>query len=111
MGVGLKLAFQNMDCVNILSTYDIAYCTLIGSECIISTANKEKLYTGWNLKSLECFLCDEKFCRINHSTIVNIDQVKKYHYGLQPIIEMNDGIKFYISRRKKSTFISKISDF
>jgi len=44
------------------------------------------------------------FCRIHHSTIVNVNYVKKYYKGRGGYIQMQDGTAIEISARKKNDF-------
>lgn len=103
-----KIAFQSNHQIHFLNKSDIQYCIIEKNNCHIFTGSRKKLTILKNLKNIEFLLCDDKFCRINHSTIVNLDQMKNLNEEFDPYVVMTDGTKFQISRRKKSLLMSRL---
>ena len=61
-----------------------------------------------SLKEFEDELPQHLFCRIHHSTIINMKFVKKYFKGRGGYVQMEDGTSLEISARKKNNFFDKL---
>lgn len=86
---------------------NIMYLHAEGSYTYFHMADKRKLLVSKNLKEFEEMLPDANFCRIHHSSIINVDYVKKYFKGRGGEVEMEDGEVILISSRKKADFFSR----
>lgn len=87
------------------SPENILYLQAKGAYTEIMFKNKQKLLVTRNLKSFEEILQETSFCRIHHSTVINIHYVKKYFKGNGGYVQMEDGETFEISIRRKSFFL------
>ncbi|MEZ4911413.1 MAG: LytTR family DNA-binding domain-containing protein [Saprospiraceae bacterium] len=105
-----KIAFNSNDQIHFLNKSDIHYCIIDKNYCHIFTSSRKKITILKNLKNIEFLLCNDKFCRINHSTIVNLDEVKNLMDYFDPFVVMSDGSKFQVSRRKKSFLDTRIEN-
>ncbi|MCU0335456.1 MAG: LytTR family DNA-binding domain-containing protein [Chitinophagaceae bacterium] len=85
----------------------IMYLHAEGSYTYFYMADRRKLLVSKNLKEFEDMLPEPTFCRIHHSSIININFVKKYYKGRGGEVEMEDGETILISTRKKSEFFSR----
>ncbi|MBL7831937.1 MAG: response regulator transcription factor [Saprospiraceae bacterium] len=68
-----------------------------------------KILSSRTLKEYEEILPQESFFRCHHSFIVNFRYIKKYIKGEGGEIELSNGLKIAVSRRKKQEFIDWIS--
>ena len=85
----------------------IMYLNAEGSYTTIHLAPNRKVMVSKILKEFEDMLPEEDFCRIHHSSIININYVKKFFKGRGGEVEMQDGEIMLISTRKKSDFLSR----
>ena len=56
----------------------------------------------------EDMLVKQNFCRVHHSHIINLAQMKRYIKTDGGYAEMSDGSKVEISRRKKDDFVAML---
>ena len=101
-----KIALPVMDGYCFESLDSIMYLQSKGAYTDISFKNNPKLLVTRNLKNFEEILPETDFCRIHHSTIINIHYVKKYYKGAGGYVQMEDGETFEISTRRKNLFLS-----
>lgn len=87
---------------------DILYCAAERSYTRFKFMNGEQLLVTGNLKEFEDVLPDHQFCRVHDSFLINLDHVKKYHYGKGGYVEMADGQSIDVSSRKRTAFLSKL---
>lgn len=72
--------------------------------------NKTKLVSSRTLGYYEELLPADKFCRIHHSHIVNIDCVEKYiKGGVGGAVVMSDGMELAVSQRKKDDVMRSLN--
>jgi len=88
---------------------NITHLTAEGSYTVVFVKGKKKQVISKNLKEYEDILPKEKFCRIHHSHIININCVKKYYAGHGSYVEMDDGTTIEVSVRKKGDFLEKFN--
>ena len=58
-----------------------------------------------NQSKFEEMLDEERFYRVHRSNIINLKYIDKYVKGEGGYVEMSDGSKAEVSRRKKSDFM------
>ena len=83
---------------------NIMYLVAEGSYTFVFIKGKTKELVSKNLKEMEQILPPNIFCRVHHSSIINMSFVKKYYKGRGGYVEMEDGETFDISVRKKEVF-------
>ncbi|QLG44383.1 LytR/AlgR family response regulator transcription factor [Costertonia aggregata] len=87
---------------------DIIYCEADSSYTTLFLTNKKKITVSKTLKEFENILPETDFCRIHHSTLVNMAHVVKYIKGEGGyVIISNDG-HLNVSRRKKEHFLEML---
>ena len=87
---------------------DILYCTAERSYTRFTFVNGKQLLVTGNLKEFEGLLPEDNFCRVHDSYLINLDHVKKYHYGKGGYVEMADGVPIDVSSRKRAAFLAKL---
>ena len=87
---------------------DILYCTAERAYTRFTFVNNKHLLVSGNLKEFESLLPEENFCRVHDSYLINLDHVKKYHYGKGGYVEMADGVPIDVSSRKRAAFLAKL---
>ena len=86
---------------------DIMYVQSEGSYSNIYLQKDQKLTVSKNLKELESTLPKDIFVRIHHSILLNLIYVDIYHHDSTQEIELTNGVKLPLSRRKKSSFLNR----
>ncbi|QEC40553.1 LytR/AlgR family response regulator transcription factor [Pseudobacter ginsenosidimutans] len=87
---------------------DILYCTAERAYTRFTFVNSKQLLVSGNLKEFEILLPEDNFCRVHDSYLINLDHVKKYHYGKGGYVEMADGVPIDVSSRKRAAFLAKL---
>ncbi|WP_273567928.1 LytR/AlgR family response regulator transcription factor [Maribacter halichondriae] len=100
-----RLAIPSDNEIVVQKLDDIVYCEADGSYTILHLVNNKKIMVSKILKEFEMMLPESDFCRIHHSTIVNIDHVIKYIKGEGGYVMVTGGGHLDVSRRKKEGFI------
>lgn len=70
---------------------------------------RDKVLVSRTLGEYEEVLTKQNFCRVHHSHIINLAQMKRYVKTDGGYAEMSDGSKVEISRRKKDDFVAMLN--
>ena len=84
---------------------DIIYCEADSSYTTLYIKGGKQLTVAKTLKEFESILPDTDFCRIHHSTLVNMAHVVKYIKGEGGYIIISNDKHLNVSRRKKESFL------
>ncbi len=90
------------------SAFEILYLKAEGNYTHIFLANKGSVVSARLLKDIEQLLDSKIFIRVHHSSIVNINQIKKINCDVNTSIEMNNRDIIHVSRRKKSELLDNL---
>jgi two-component system LytT family response regulator len=88
---------------------DILWCSSKGSYTIFHLTNKTKIISSRNLGFYEELLSGNRFFRIHHKAIINMQFVKSYVKGKSGVVILTDGTELKISQRKKMDFLKECS--
>ena len=86
---------------------DILYCQSAGNYTRVHFHNGQSTTSGKKLKDLEHILPEELFVRVHNSFIVNLMYVSRFINDENKELEMSNGHRVSVSRRKKTFFLSK----
>ncbi len=100
-----RLAIPSDNEIIIQKLEDIVYCEADGSYTTLHLSGGKKITVSKILKEFENMLPESDFCRIHHSTIVNMSHVTKYIKGEGGYVMVTGGDHLDVSRRKKDSFI------
>ena len=103
-----KVAFPVSEGLEFVVVDDIVRCESEGSYCHIYIHNQSKLFLSKTLKQVSELISSEKFVRVHHSHLVNMDHVKKYIRGKGGQVIMDDGTSIPVSRTKKDGFLDTL---
>lgn len=84
---------------------DILYCLSDGAYCNIYLLGGRKLTVSKNLKEVETTLDDDRFYRIHHSHLINLDHVYSYLNNQQNCVKMSNGEELAVARTRKKGFL------
>jgi two-component system LytT family response regulator len=104
-----RFAIHYGEKVKLVSDKEILYIEADSRYCILHLSNQEQYTTARHLKEFEVFFGDtSSFIRINKTFMINTAYIKEYTKGEFFSIEMNNGIIFDVSRRKKAVILDKL---
>lgn len=104
-----KISVHHGNKVVFVKITDIVSVNSDGNVCLLNLISEELYYSNKDLKQFESILSKfHLFIRISKSVIINLSYVKSYSKGVLFEIEMLNGVKFEVSRRKKTEVLSKM---
>jgi len=103
-----RLAVPSADGIEFLDPNDIVYCQADGNYTTLYLTNRDKKLISKNLKDFECLLADSGFCRVHHSSLINLKHIQKYIKGEGGYVILTDNHHVDISRRKKEVFLGML---
>ncbi len=86
---------------------DIIYCMSEGNYTKVYYGDAQCCTSSKKLKDIEEVLPPELFFRVHHSFLINIMYAKKFYSNGEFDLELKDGKKIMVSRRRKSAFLAK----
>lgn len=105
----LKIAVHHQESVKMLDTHEVAYIESDGRYSNIITVDGAKYTLAKYVKDFEEYLGeDSDFVRIHKSYLVNAKHIKEYSKGDPFTIDMVNGRRFEVSRRKKPEVLEKL---
>jgi two-component system, LytTR family, response regulator len=102
-----KIGISTAGSYEFIDLKDILWCMSDGSYTHFYLTNGLKLTSSRNLGFYEPQLCDNNFCRIHNTTIVNLRFIKSYIKGKNSYIVLLNGTSLEISQRRKSDFLER----
>ncbi|MBB6005587.1 LytTR family DNA-binding domain-containing protein [Arcicella rosea] len=91
----------------IVAWKDISHLEAIGNYTIFHFTDGKKLLVSRTMKIFLPKLDSEIFVRIHKSFTVNLNHISKFDVREEMFVQLRDGSKISISRRKKKDFIEK----
>ncbi len=104
-----KLAVPTTEGIDFYNVRDIICCIAEGSYTTLHVKDRSRQTISQNLKHFESILVDSGFCRVHHSSLINLDHIQKYIKGEGGYVIMTDDHRIDISRRKKDEFIKLLN--
>jgi two-component system LytT family response regulator len=104
-GMTTKLAVPTQAGIELIEADDIICCKADGSYTTLFLKNKQSMIVSRNLKDFENFLEGVGFCRVHHSSLINLKHVKRYVKGEGGYVVLSEDHEVEISRRKKEEFL------
>jgi len=108
--VETKIGIGMADKIVFVSITDILYCEASGSYTNVYLLDGTKMIASKSLGDFELQLINNKFFRIHHSHLINLNKVKEFqrHDGGYVIMENNKQLE--VSQRKRKDFLHAIDD-
>ena len=103
-----KLALPTMDGLIFVKVKNVLYCEASSNYTEITMEDNKKYIVSRTLKEYEDLLGDQDFFRVHHSTLINLNAIKKYVRGDGGYVIMNNDKSLDVSKRKKEAFLSRI---
>ena len=104
-----KLAIATVNGFVFVDVKDIVRCESKSNYTQFYFNGGRNMVSSRNLGYYEELLPPEKFCRIHHSHLINIDFLDQYiKGGGGGMVVMKDGVQLDVSQRKKEDFLQKV---
>jgi two-component system LytT family response regulator len=103
-----RLAVPSAEGIDFLNTDEVIFCHAEGSYTQVYLSQGRKQLISKNLLEFENILSDSGFCRVHHSSLINMRHVQKYIRGEGGYVLLTDGHQVNISRRRREEFISML---
>ena len=105
----LQIALPSTEGLSIVFIHEILYLKSDRQYTIFVLKSGEKIVTSKNLGEYEDLFLVHNFFRVHHSTMVNLNEVRKYIRGDGGSIVLSNGDQVEVSKRKKEAFISQFT--
>ena len=105
-----KLGIPDANGIMFVKVQNIIRCESDGNYTKIFLNTGKKLLASKTLGEFESMLEGDGFFRIHRSHLINLTHLKKYTKGEHSFVELSDGTKADVSRRKKSGFIDALAE-
>ncbi len=105
-----RLAIPDSDGITFVNVNEIVYCEGSSNYTNFYLQSGKKHVVAKTLKEYEELLLPYNFFRIHNSYLINLKEVKKYFRGEGGYVQMSNDEKLDVSKRKKESFLKKISN-
>jgi two-component system LytT family response regulator len=104
IGIGMadKIVFVNIP--------DIIYCEANGAYTHVYMKDGQKMTASKSLGDFESQLAPNKFFRIHHSSLINLNRVREFQRHDGGYVIMENGKQLEVSQRKRKDFLDAIHD-
>lgn len=106
-----KIAVPTGDSLEYIDTHNIISIEADRSYSVISLVGKKTMMVCKNLSDFQNILDERKFFRIHKSHLINLEHVVRLIRVDSGYVEMTDGAKITISRRRREDFEKAIENF
>ena len=103
-----RIALPDIEGFEIVNLADIVHIKAQGNYCDIHFADGRVKTITRKLKSFESFLSQSRFCRVHHSHVINLAQIKKYLKADGGKVIMSNGTEIFISKLYRERFFQGI---
>ena len=104
-----KLAIPTLAGIDFFPTEDIIYCQADGNYTTLFLKNQPKQLVCKKLIEFENMLAESGFCRVHHSSLINLKHIRRYVKGEGGYVILTDNHHVDISRRKKEEFLQLLN--
>ncbi|MEM6361448.1 MAG: LytTR family DNA-binding domain-containing protein [Bacteroidota bacterium] len=104
------IAIPTQEGLTFLDIHDIIRCHADANYTRLHLRNGAPMIVSKNLKQFEELLNPHGFFRVHHSSLINLEFIKKYNKGKGGIVFMSDGSEIEVSVRRKEPFMRKLEE-
>ncbi|MEM7035390.1 MAG: LytTR family DNA-binding domain-containing protein [Bacteroidota bacterium] len=102
-----QIALPTAEGLEFTAPDDILYLQSDSNYTEIYLQDGRRLILSRTLKDVETLLPPDRFCRVHHSYIVNLRQIKRYVKGDGGYLIMKNGAEVRVSRSKKDVLLGR----
>ncbi|GHE71627.1 MULTISPECIES: LytTR family DNA-binding domain-containing protein [Roseivirga] len=100
-----KIVLTDSESIYLVKVNDILWCGAEGSYTRFTLADGSEILVSKNLKAYEGILEGDRFLRIHHSYLVNIQHIKRFERSEGGLLVMDNGQILPVSVRKKDNLM------
>lgn len=104
-----KIAIPDSNGITFITINEIIRCESDGNYTRIFLSSGKKVLASKTLGEYENMLEGDGFFRVHRGHLVNMSHIHKYLKSEGGVIEMNDGTRVDVSRRKKTAFLEALT--
>ena len=104
-----RVAIPTLEGIEFFRTDDIIYCQADGNYTKLFVRNQPSQLVSRNLKDFESLLSESDFCRVHHSSLINLSHIQRYVKGEGGYVILSENHHVDISRRKKEEFLNMLT--
>ena len=97
-----------MEGLQLVQIDSIISCTSDSNYTIFKLKGNEKIIVSKTLKEVEELLSEYSYLRVHHSSVVNLNEIRKYIKGEGGHLVMSDGSTIDVSRSRKEMLLKKL---
>ena len=105
-----KIGIAMSDKIVFINFGDIIYCEANGPYTHVFLTNGQKLVSSKALGEFETQLSGNKFFRIHHHYLINLNKVKEFQRNDGGYVIMENGKELEVSQRRRKEFLDAIQD-
>jgi two-component system, LytTR family, response regulator len=102
------LALSVASGIEIINVNEISHMVANGNYTFIHTIDKKQILATKTLKDFDDILPKDQFIRIHNGSLIQLKYIKKYIRSEGAQVEMQDGTKLDVARRRKEELIEMI---
>lgn len=106
-----KIVLSDSESIYLVKVNDILWCTAEGSYTKFHLVDGSEILVSKNLKSYEGVLEGDKFLRIHHSYLVNIQHIKRFERSEGGMLVMDNDRILPVSVRKKDNLMQLLKNW
>lgn len=106
-----KIGIAMADKIVFVNTSDIMYCEAQGVYTNIYFRDGKKILASKTLGDFESQLGSQRFFRIHHSTLINLNCIREFQRNNGGYVVMQNNYRLEVSHRKRKDFLDAIDEF
>ena len=103
-----RIAVPSTEGLDIVKVTDIIYLEAERNYTTLYILEKKVLVASKNIKEFEFLLPENRFIRVHHKYLVNLDHIKKYYKGRGGSLLMVNGQHIEVSRNRKNELMNAL---
>lgn len=103
-----RIAFSTVHGLDMVDTAEIICCQSESNYTRVHLTGDRRILVSKTLREVADQLPDDRFLRVHHSFVANLDHVQKYLRGDGGTLVMNNGTEVKVSRNKKEELLQRL---
>lgn len=103
-----RIAFSTVHGLDLVDTSEIVCCQSESNYTRVHLTGERRILVSKTLREVEDQLPRDRFLRVHHSFVANLDHVQKYLRGDGGTLVMNNGMEVKVSRNKKDLLLERL---
>lgn len=105
---GTRIAFSTVHGLDLVDAADIICCQSESNYTRVHLTDDKRIMVSKTLREVEELLPGDRFLRVHHSYVANLDHVQKYLRGDGGTLVMGNGMEVKVSRSRKDEVVERL---